>query len=565
MKVLDFGSKAVLAVVVALAGCGNAPEPADLVVLGGKIITMDEGRPEAEALAARGQTIVAVGDEDEVRRMIGPDTEVVNLDGATAVPGLIEAHGHFLSLGRAKMQLDLTSTSSWQAIVDMVAEAAESAEPGRWIFGRGWHQEKWDALPEPSVEGLPVHDALSAVSPDNPVMLTHASGHAAMVNARAMELAGVDSGTADPPGGEIVRDRQGRPIGVLRETAEELVGRVADRDTGESTMGRMAELAAAECLAHGITSFQDAGSSFEQVEFLRGLAVGGELPVRLWIMLADDNETLAEKLPGYGVSGEGGGYLTVGGIKRWVDGALGSHGAWLLEPYTDLPSSSGLNIVTVEELRESARLAAEHRLQLCSHAIGDRANRETLDVYQEVLETLPDGMDRRWRIEHAQHLHPDDVGRFAELGVVAAMQPIHCTSDGPWVAVRLGQERARQGSYLWRDLLDSGAVIAAGTDVPVEAIDPIANFHAGVTRLTSTGEAFYPDQRMTRAETLRSVTLDAAFAAFEEDSKGSLEVGKLADITVLSMDPLTAADDQIPRMEVVTTVVGGEIRYDANP
>jgi predicted amidohydrolase YtcJ len=396
-------------------------------------------------------------------------------------------------------------------------------------------------------------------------MLTHASGHAAIVNAGAMELAGIDRDTPDPPGGEIVRDADGRPIGVLRETAEELVARVAEREVGEPTLRRMAEVAAAECLANGITSFQDAGSTFAEVDFLRGIAEVGELPVRLWIMLSEDNRTLAERLPGYSVRGVAGEFLTVGGIKRWVDGALGAHGAWLLDPYADLPSSSGLNIVTVEELRESARLAAAHGLQLCSHAIGDRANRETLDVYQEALADLPDGADRRWRIEHAQHLHPDDIGRFAELGVVAAMQPVHCTSDGPWVVARLGEQRARESAYVWRALLDSGAVIASGTDVPVEAIDPIANLRAAVTRVTDTGKPFYPGQRMTREEALRSMTLDAAWAAFEEDRKGSLETGKLADITVLSANPLTVPDHELDTVRVVTTVVDGEVRYRANP
>ncbi len=549
------------------SGCGGGAhrEPADLVMRGGAIITMDQDRPKVEALAARGQTIVALGSEAELRSLIGPDTEVIELDGATAVPGLIEAHGHFLSMGWSKMQLDLGAASSWQEIVGMVADAAASAEPGEWIFGRGWHQEKWDELPVPSLEGLPLHDELSRVSPDNPVLLTHASGHAAIANAAAMELAGIDEATADPAGGEIVRDAGGRPIGVLRETAEQLVSVVADRHPSEATLRRMTELATEECLINGVTSFQDAGSSFERVAFLRTMAEDSKLGVRLWIMLSDDNQTLAERLPGFGVYREGDEYLTVGGIKRWVDGALGSHGAWLLEPYTDLSTSTGLNIVTPEELRESARLAAEYGLQLCSHAIGDRANRETLDVYAEVLETVPNGRDRRWRVEHAQHLHPDDIGRFAELGVVAAMQPIHCVSDGPWVPVRLGDERAQQGAYVWRDLLESGAVIASGTDVPVEDVDPIANFHAAVTRQTTDGSVFYPNQRMTRVEALRSMTRDAAWAVFEEDRKGTLEVGKLADITVLSNNPLTVPEQEIRQTEILYTVVGGDVRYRARP
>jgi predicted amidohydrolase YtcJ len=257
--------------------------------------------------------------------------------------------------------------------------------------------------------------------------------------------------------------------------------------------------------------------------------------------------------------------LTVGGIKRWLDGALGSHTAWLLEPYEDQPESVGLNVVTVEELRATAGIAQEHGLQLCTHAIGDRANRETLDVYQEIMGPGAGSRDHRWRIEHAQHVHPEDLPRFAELGVVAAMQPIHCSSDGPWVPGRLGESRTRDESYLWRSLLDSGAVIASGTDAPVEDIDPIANFAAAVSRKLPNGGVFYPEQTMSRIEALRAATLDAAFAAFEDDIKGSLEVGKLADITVLERDILEIPEDEIPSTRVLYTVVGGKIKYRAEP
>ena len=548
-------------VVLAAGGCRQ--EPADLVVLGGTIVTMDRFKPQAQGIAMRGDLIVAVGSEEEISELVGPETQVLDLAGAVAVPGLIEAHGHFLSLGRTQMQLDLREAADWPAIVAMVAEAVAEASPGEWILGRGWHQEKWAAPPDPAIEGLPLHAELSLVSPANPVVLTHASGHAAIVNARAMELAGITAESEDPEGGQILRDAAGLPTGVLLETAADAVAALADREPSRDELREMAELAAAECMANGITSFQDAGASFDEVELLRGLAEAGRLPVRLWVMLSEDNDTLAERLPGYQVKDAGGGFLTVGGIKRLVDGALGSHGAWLLEPYSDQPESTGLNIVTAEELAVSARLAAEHRLQLCTHAIGDRANRVTLDVYEEMLIRLADGDQRRWRIEHAQHLHPDDVGRFGELGVVAAMQPVHCTSDGPWVPLRLGEQRAREGAYVWRALLDQGAVIASGTDTPVEDINPIATFFAAVTRRMADGSSFYPTQRMSREEALRSMTLDAAYAAFEEERKGSLEVGKLADITVLSQNLLTVDEAEIPATRVLATVVGGVVRYTA--
>jgi len=546
---------------LSLLACAPTEEPANLVLMGGRVVTMDPGNPEAQALAARGQELVAVGTEKEIRRFIGPDTEVIDLAGALAVPGLIDAHAHFLGVGRAKMQLDLRTAADFDQVVAMVAAAVAEAEPGQWILGRGWHQEKWTRSPEPNVSGLPYHDTLSAVSPDNPVMLTHASGHATMVNGLALELAGIDDWTPDPPGGEIVRDARGRAIGVLRETAEDLVASKLDHEWDEATVRRMVELAGEECLADGITSFQDAGSTFRQLELLERMAGAGELPVRLWVMLAEDNQTLGERLPGYRVWREGGSFLTVGGIKRWIDGALGSHGAWLLEPYSDLPQSTGLNITTPDELRESARLATEYRLQLCSHAIGDRANRVTLDVYEEALAGLPDGRDRRWRVEHAQHLAPVDIPRFGALGVIAAMQPIHCTSDGPWVVMRLGEERAESGAYMWRSLLDSGAVIASGTDAPVEAVDPIASYHAAVTRQLADGSFFYPEQAMTREEALRARTLDAAYAVFEEDIKGSLVPGKLADVTVLSKDILEVPAEEILDTKVLYTIVGGEVRF----
>lgn len=543
--------------------CAPAPEPADLVITGGRIVTMDPDRPEAEALAARGQQLVAVGAADEVARYIGDGTQVIELGGALAVPGLIEGHGHFTGLGRSKLILDLTTAASFDEIVDMVAAAVAEADDGEWIMGRGWHQEKWSAAPEPNVSGLPTHDRLSEISPANPVVLVHASGHASLVNAAALEIAGIDDDTPDPDGGEIVRDAGGRAIGVLRETAEGLVAAHHAGEPDETTLRRMIELATQECLANGITSFHDAGSSFALVELLETMAEEGELGLRLWVMLSEDNETLAAALPGYRVHRVGGGYLTVGGIKRWVDGALGSHGAWLLEPYTDLPTSTGLNIVTVEELTETARLALEHDLQLCSHAIGDRANRVTIDVYEAAYETVPEPRDLRWRVEHAQHLHPDDIARFSELGIVAAMQPTHCTSDGPWVPIRLGEERSRTGAYVWRDLFETGAVIASGTDVPVEPVDTMPSFHAAVTRRMADGTAFYPAQAMTRMEALRARTMGAAFAAFEDDVKGSLEVGKLADVTVLSRDILEIPEDEILGTEVLYTVVGGVVRYRA--
>ncbi len=312
-----------------------------------------------------------------------------------------------------------------------------------------------------------------------------------------------------------------------------------------------------------MTSFQDAGSSFETIARLRGAAEDGLLGVRLWVMIRERNDALEQAAGDYPLIGAVDNMLTVRAIKRTIDGALGSHGAWLLEPYSDLPESAGLNTVPVADLERTARIALDHGLQLCVHAIGDRANRETLDLFERTFEAHPDKRDLRWRVEHAQHLHPSDVPRFAELGVIASMQAVHCTSDGPWVPLRLGDERSANGAYLWRDLVDSGAVVSNGTDAPVEDVDPIANFHASVTRRMSNGEAFYPEQRMTRMEALRSYTINAAYAAFEEQIKGSLTPGKLADVTVLSQDIMTIPEDEIPQTEVVYTIVGGKVSYRA--
>lgn len=546
-----------------LAACaGEAPEPADLVLRGGTVVTVDDALPEAQALAVRAGRIVAVGSDDEIDPYVGEGTEVVELAGRTAIPGFIESHAHYTGVGRASLQLDLMDVANWDEVVSTVAAAVAEAAPGELITGRGWHQEKWDRRPEPNVDGLPFHESLSAVSPDNPVILTHASGHATYANARAMELAGITRSTPDPEGGEIVRDAQGNPIGAFRETASGLLG-PARQNAAPIDPRRVVLLAQEEAFSKGITSLQDAGSDFETVDLLKQMADDGSLKIRLWIMLRTPNAELAEKLADYRMIGYGDGRLTVRAIKKSIDGALGSHGAWLLEPYDDLPSSTGLNTTPVEDIEETARLAVEHGYQLCVHAIGDRANRETLDLFERAFEGTGGLGEARWRVEHAQHLHPDDIARFGELGVIASMQGVHATSDGPWVEPKLGARRAEEGAYVWQKLLQSGAVIANGTDAPVEDVDPLASWYASVSRMMANGERFYPDQRMSRMEALRSYTIDAAYAAFEEDEKGSLAPGKLADVTVLSQDIMTVPEERIPDTRVEMTIVGGEIVYTA--
>ncbi|HWM28425.1 MAG TPA: amidohydrolase [Woeseiaceae bacterium] len=574
-----------LSLALLVAGCGQeAEEPADgasnaeaqsdgadLVLRGGKIATVDPALGTQEAIAISGFEITAVGTNEAIEAHIGPNTKVVELDGRFVMPGFIEGHGHFMGLGRAKQILDLSTVKNWGEVVTMVAAAVDKAEPGEWIFGRGWHQDKWDSVPDDAVDGVPRNDTLNEISPDNPVLLGHASGHAAFANDAALAEGFVDDDTPDPAGGTIVRTPEGKATGLLRETAQRLLNDAVDQFDQRLTLEQQQQqdrervrLAGQEALRHGVTSFHDAGASFETIDFFKKLEEEGVLPVRLYVMVRrQSNDEMDELLPHYKMVAEGNDFLTVRSIKRQIDGALGAHGAWLLEPYEDLPDSAGLMLEPVEDIERTAELAVKHGFQVNTHAIGDRANREVLDIYERVWKRANvSGNGLRWRIEHAQHIDPADVPRFAELGVIAAMQGIHCTSDGPWIPTRLGEERARITSYPWRDLLETGAIIGNGTDVPVEPIDPIASYYASVSRMTVENERFFPEQVMTREEALTSYTLNNAIAAFEEDIKGTLSPGKLADIVVLSKDILTVAEEEIPDTQVDMTIVGGEIKYE---
>ncbi len=552
------------AVAVTLVACGpTQDDTADLVLTGGKVVTVDPAVAEAEAIAVRDGRIAAVGSSAEIASWTVPDTRVVELDGRLALPGFIEGHGHYMGLGRAQLELDLTEATSWDEMVALVAGAVAEAEPGELIRGRGWHQEKWASRPEPNVDGLPHHDALSAVSPDNPVILVHASGHASFANAHAMRLAGIDASTPDPEGGEIVRGIDGAPIGAFRETAAGLLA-PAREGSPEPDPRRVALLAQEEAFRNGITSFQDAGSGFGTIDLWRSMVDDGSLKVRLYGMIRAGNDELARRMADARVVGYGDNRLTVRSVKVSIDGALGSHGAWLLEPYEDLPSSTGLNTAPPDEIREKARLALEHGWQLNVHAIGDRGNRETLDIFEEAY-AQADGGDLRWRVEHAQHLHPDDIPRFGALSVIASMQGVHATSDGPWVEPKLGPVRTEEGAYVWRKLWDSGAVVMNGTDAPVEDVSPIASYYSTVSRRMANGERFTPQQRLSRMEALESYTINAAYGAFEEATKGSITPGKLADIVVLSQDILTVEEELIPATEVDMTIVGGELVYDRVP
>jgi predicted amidohydrolase YtcJ len=519
---------------------------ADLVLRNGKIVTLDAAHPQVEAIAITSGKIVAVGSNAQITRQITPATKVIDLNGHLAIPGFIEGHGHFMGLGESKMMLNLRDAKNWDQIVAMVAAAAKEAKPGEWIVGRGWHQEKWDTRPQPNVNGFPVNASLNAVSPNNPLFLQHVSGHAAFVNDAALKTAGITRDTPNPPGGDITKDASGKPIGLLNERAQGLV-----KVEQEGQADKAIDLATAECISKGITTFEDAGSPPDVIERLKKRAP--DMPLRLWVMLRGPNTVMTTPLIGYGDN-----RLTVRAIKKYMDGALGSRGAWMLEPYSDLPSTSGLATETPEEIEQTARVALAHGYQLCVHAIGDRANREVLNIDEKVLAGK---RDLRWRIEHAQHIDPADILRFAKLGVFAMMQGIHCTSDAPMVIPRLGPKRAEEGAYVWQSLIKSGAHVGNGTDTPVEDVNPIACYYASVTRKLKDGTSFFPAQKMTRMQALRSYTVENAYAAFEEKLKGTLEVGKLGDITVLSQDILTVPDDQILNTQVEYTIVGGKVVY----
>ena len=569
-----------LIVVILLAACSydsddpqirmDIEEYADLVLLDGDIATVDSNYGIVSAMAIKDYEILAVGSDDEVRQLINGETKIIELNGRFVMPGFIEGHGHFMSLGRSKQILDLNEVNNWGEIVTKVAIAVDKAKPGEWIFGRGWHQDKWQSVPSDAVDGVPINETLNKISPENPVILGHASGHAAFWNDAALEIAGVNNETIDPEGGTIVRDSTGKATGLMRETAQRLIrgprseydGRLTPQQIELQNRERV-KLAAEESLRHGITSFHDAGASFETIDFFKKLESEGELDVRLYVMVRGESNALMEQaLPQYKMVSEGNDFLTVRSIKRQIDGALGAHGAWLLDPYLDLPETDGLVLETVEDISGTAEIAVKHGFQVNTHAIGDRANRETLDLYESIWKKLEvNGKQLRWRIEHVQHIDPEDVPRFGGLGVIASIQAVHGTSDGPWIPSRLGDVRAKATSQPWRDLFNTGAIITNGTDVPVERIDPIASYYSSVTRRMIDGQAFYPEHKMTREEALQTYTINNAYAAFEENYKGTLSPGKYADFIVLSNNLLTIEDSDIPSTTIDMTFVGGELKY----
>jgi len=562
-------------IILILIGCES--KHADMVIHNGTIYTMSDYNPIAETVIVKDGKIMNVGNQINYRSYIGEKTKILDLNGATMIPGFIEGHGHFMGLGYAKMRLDLSVVDSYDELVDMVAEAVEKAPPGEWILGRGWHQSKWLPTPYPLVKGFQTHDKLSAVSPNNPVWLTHASGHAGFANAKAMEIGGITAESEFGFGGEIIKNLRNQPTGIFNERAQNLIskhveipsydaGSKSDSDTDQQNSSLALELAVKECLENGITSFHDAGAGKESIQTFRDGINSNKLKIRLYVMLTSRDPKLLEEWYKNGPEiGTGNDYLTIRSIKLNADGALGSRGAWLLNEYTDRPGHFGMATQSIDYVYEVSKNGLKHGFQVNAHAIGDRANREILNQYQKVFNEYPEkANDLRWRIEHAQHIDPEDIPRFGELGVIPSIQGIHMSSDRPWAINRLGRKRIVESAYVWRDLIDHGAVIVNGTDVPVEPIDPLASFYASVTRKTLKGvpnNGYEPKQKMTRLEALKSYTINAAYAAFEEKIKGSIEIGKYADFTVLSKNIITVPENQLLNTKVLYTIINGKIEY----
>lgn len=558
MKFLIF-----LVIVVVMTNCSISQE-ADLIISNGKIYTVNDRQPVVEAVAVINNKIVYAGTREGVEHFSGDETQRIDLRGNTMIPGFIDSHAHFLGIGYAKMELDLMDVKSYDELIALIAEAVENAEPGEWITGRGWHQSKWESISGKVVDGFPTHELLSAVSPDNPVWLRHASGHAGFANAKAMEIAGVDEHTVFEDGGEILRNEDGLPIGIFNENAGGLISKHLPAQD-ERTDRKAFQAAMDECLKEGITGFHDAGIGQKTINLYKEMVEKGEMKLRMYAMISGYDRDLLTTYYAKGPEiGLGDNFLTIRSIKLFSDGALGSRGAWLLEPYTDRPGHTGHSTGDLEYLFETSVNALKHGFQVCTHAIGDRANREVLNQYERAFAEVAGVEDHRFRIEHAQHLSEEDIPRFGNLGVIASMQTIHLSSDRPWAIERLGEKRIVEGAYVWQKLLKSGAVIINGTDSPVEPVSPIHNFYAAVTRRTLEGYppgGFEPDQKMSRAEALKSCTLAAAYGSFQEDIKGSIEKGKLADFTVLSQDIMTIPEDEILDTEILMTIVDGKIVY----
>jgi len=535
--------------------CRPSP-PADLIIFADCIHTLNPQQPSAEAVAVSGDRISYVGSRQGAEALRGSATRILDLKGSTILPGLIDAHGHLLSLGRSLSQQNLVGTTSAEQIRELILERQKSMPAGQWIQGRGWDQNDWSAQAFPTWRDLAGTEA-------NPVYLRRVDGHAAWLNRTALDLCGIHRDTPDPPGGRIVRDASGNPTGILIDNAMDLARAVIPQPTKDEML-KWTRAAIRECHCVGLVGIGDAGVDSAMLEVYRELQKNGELSLRIYAMLSDEDSTFLNKRLDRGPDTTDA-YLTIRSIKTYADGALGSRGAALLEPYADDPSNRGLMIHDPDYFYQLTRRALDRGFQVCTHAIGDAANRMVLDEYEKTLKSRS-AEKCRLRIEHCQVVSPQDLPRFGKLGVIASMQPTHATSDMPWAQDRLGSARIR-GAYAWRSILDAGGRLALGSDFPIESPDPLWGIYAAVTRQDRDGQppgGWFPEQKLTVEEAVRGFTLDAAYAEFAETSRGSIEVGKLADFTVLDKDIFKIAPQEILKTRVTHTIVGGREVYTAD-
>lgn len=534
----------------------TASAPADLILTNGRVYTVDEARPVVQALAVRDGRVLFAGSTQGALALRGASTRVVDLDGRTVVPGMVDAHAHFLGLGEALRNVDLVDTRSYDEVVARVAARARELPAGTWIVGRGWDQNDWGNT------AFPTHEALSRAVPEHPVYLERVDGHAALVNARAMTAAGVTAATAAPEGGQIVKDAQGRPTGVFVDNAQALVGRVIPQLTRAEVRDALRR-AMTEMHRWGLTGIHDAGATRETLELYDELARGGTLTVRTYAMIGDDSATIAHYFARGPQSALHDGRLWIRSVKLYSDGALGSRGAALLDPYTDDPENSGLLVSAPAHIQAVAERGLQAGFQINVHAIGDRGNRLVLDAFEAALAKTPRA-DHRFRVEHAQLLHSDDIPRFARLDVIPSMQAVHQTSDMYWAGNRVGPTRLL-GAYAWRSLLATGVPVPNGSDFPVERVNPLLSFHSAVSRQDAENwpvGGWFPEQRMTREEALKGMTIWPAYAAFQEDVLGSLTPGKYADFVVLDQDIMRVPAELILSTRVLATYVGGKVVYE---
>jgi hypothetical protein len=556
-------NKLLITVCLLFFACSFQPKP-ETILYNGSIISYVNHGKFYTAIGIAHHKIVALGTDQQILSLATPKTKKIDLHGATVIPGLIEGHGHFISFGLQLTRVELRDVTSYAELIRRVKAAASQLPPGQWIIGRGWHQNKWKDSPSSYINGFPTHERLSKAVPDHPVYLIHASGHAILVNQKAMALAGITDLTPSPKGGEIIRYPDGKPTGVFIENAENLIARILPERTPEQKIQAILKAQEA-CFRNGITMFHDAGIRQKDIDLYKKLYREGLLKIRLYVML-DGSDTLLlnhyfQNGPEIGLFQD---RLTIRAVKLYIDGALGSRGAWLLQPYTDRPGFTAGPVTPLPVLENITRQAIHAGFQVCTHAIGDRANREILHIYMKALKEVENPFQYRLRVEHAQHVAPEDIPLFAKWGIIPSMQGIHFASDIMWAIDRLGKDRIQHGSYAWQTFMKSKAVVMNGTDVPVEHIDPFANLYTLITRKTLDGQFedwFNVNEKLTPLQALKAYTIHNAIGAFMENKTGSISIGKYADLTVLSLNPLKVSPEKILTTKVLLTILNGEIVY----